>query len=405
MVYIERDIEKDLNKWIEDREILAIRGPRQCGKTTILNRIRENLIKKGVSEKNIHYINFEDNVIRLKFEENWRDFINLYLTNGKNYFLIDEVQYVKDIGKKLKLIFDSFNNIKIIITGSSSFDLTNLGQYLVGRVLFFNLLPFNFREFLRAKDEKYERLYNQVKIDLEKIKLTKTIFLEDLNSLLHEYLTFGGYPRVILENDREKKKEILKNMFTTYVEKDVVSLYGNKYRDNSVKILKTLSANLGGIIKYENLTEVSGLKYSEIKEILPILQDSFVISIVNPFYKNLVSELRKNPKIYFVDMGIRNYLYEKFDNLDFDYLYENFVYNQLKVKFNIKYWRTTTKTEVDFVIDKSLPIPIEVKRNKKVTRALRSFIKNYKSEIVIVANLKIAEKIEKSIYAIPFVYF
>lgn len=293
----------------------------------------------------------------------------------------------------------------MIITGSSSFDLTNLGKYLVGRVLFFDLLPFNFHEFLRSKGERYERLHEEIRVDMKDIKIKKTIFLDELNSLLYEYLTFGAYPRVILEEDKEKKKVLLKNIFNTYIEKDVSSVHKGKYKEGIIKLLKTLSSTIGGIIKYETLIETSGLNYKEIKEIIQILQDSYVISVVNPFHRNLVTELRKNPKIYFVDFGFRNYLMQNFDNLDFQFLYENFIYNELKPMHIVKYWRTTTKTEVDFVVENLNIIPIEVKTTAKITRATRSFMKTYNSKFGIIANLKAADNPEKLIYLIPFVYF
>lgn len=407
MVYIKREIEGELFKWLESREIIAISGSRQSGKTTILTRLKDALIANGVDERRINYINFEDDIIRLKFEENPKEFIEFYLTPQKHYFMLDEVQYVKDIGKKLKLIFDSFHNVKLIITGSSSFDLTNLGSFLVGRVLFFNIYPFNFLEFLRTKGEKYEKLYRELKIDLfGKISLKKSVFLDDLNKLLHEYLIFGSYPRIILEDKIENKKELLKNLFVTYIEKDIVGLYGIKYRENVVKLLKAIAYSSGNVTNYETLRIHSGLKYNEVRDILPLLEDSFVISIVRTFYKNLMNELRKNPKIYFVDYGIRNYLLERFDNLSFDVLYENFVHNELKRIYMVKYWRTTAKTEVDFVVEhKNELIPIEVK--VKITRAYRSFIQHYNPKLGLIPNLNTLDRAKINgcdVLKVPFVY-
>jgi hypothetical protein len=404
--YIERNIEKQLISWLDAREILLIRGPRQSGKTTILNRLIEILKNRKVEEGKIHLINFEDSMLRIEFEKDPKEFIESYLEGGKNYFLMDEVQYIQDVGKKLKLIFDSFNNVKMIITGSSSFDMTNLGKYLVGRVIFFELYPFSFSEFLRAKNERLEKIHEQIKIDInKKTVIKKSIFIERLNALLHEYLTFGSYPRVVLENDKNKKKELLKNLFLNYIEKDVVSLYGNKYRDKTVKLLKVL-ASCKSIIKYETLTVNSNLKYKDVTELLPLLQDSFVISILSPFYKNLLNELRKNPKIYFVDYGVRNYLLGNFENIDFDFLYENFIHNELKREHKINFWRTTAKTEVDFIINEK--IPIEVKIKPKITRSLRSFIHKYKIKKAFIANLKTIDKKKinnSEIYFCPFVYF
>jgi len=155
-----------------------------------------------------------------------------------------------------------------------------------------------------------------------------------------------------------------------------------------VKLLKSISSSMGNTIDFENLSETSGLKYNEVREILPLLEDTFVISLVKPFHKNLNIELRKNPKIYFVDCGIRNYLLENFDNLGYLHLYENFVFNQIR-DFNPKYWRTTSKADVNFVVkDNEKIIPIEVKTKPKLTKSLRSFIDNYKPKKVFISNLK-----------------
>jgi predicted AAA+ superfamily ATPase len=401
VVYIQREIEKDLEKWLDEREILAIRGARQAGKTTLLMRIREKLLNKGVSDKNIIYLSFEDDLSRISFEENPKKFVSSYFGKEKVYFLLDEVQYVKEIGRKLKLIFDSFANTKIIITGSSSFDLTNLGKYLVGRVIFFDLHLFSFLEFLRAKGERYEKIYSEYKFDLKEKRIEKNPFLEELNALLKEYLTYGSYPRVVLA-DIDKKNELLKNIFITYIEKDIVALHGNTHRDEIIKLLQIL-ASTKGLIKYESLLSDSKLKFNELKQILSILQDSFAIAIVRPFHKNLITELKKNPKIYFVDYGIRNYLS---NSIDFGILYENFVYNEMARKHEVKYWRTTAKTEIDFIIQNNNLVAAEVKTTSKITRALRSFIETYKINLALIFNLnKISkDKINScDVISLPFV--
>jgi len=408
MAYVEREIEKDLGRWLEEREMLAIRGPRQSGKTTLLERMKEMALSRGIDEKQIHYISFEDDLVRLKFEKDAKEFVRSYIAAGKNYFLFDEVQYVNDAGKKLKLLFDSFPEVKFVFTGSSSFDLTNVGALLVGRVVFFDLLTFNFKEFLRAKGERFERIYNENRIDVAgTVKIKEMLFVDELNKHLHEYLTYGGYPRIVLEEEAEKKKELLANLFTTYVEKDVVSMYGKKYRDGGVKLLKSFAAMLTSTVQYETLSQTAGLKTNEVKGIMPLLQDSFVIFITPPFYRNLITELRKNPKVYFVDYGIRNHLLENFDSVEFDGLYENFVHNELKRKGRMKYWRTTSKTEVDFVLEHGNEIiPIEVKTTAKTTKALRSFISEYAPKRAFVANLKETgrEKINGcEVFTVPFV--
>lgn len=411
MAYIKREIEPEVEKWLDSREIIAIRGPRQSGKTTLLKRLESILKAKGVVEERVHYISLEDDLTRMKFEEDPKEFVEFHMVSkGRHYFLFDEVQYVKDAGKKLKAVFDFFSNAKLIISGSSSFDLTSLGSYLVGRIVFFNLYPFSFLEFLRVKGEKYEKLHEKLSISLGKkdLKVGETVFLNDLNKFLHEYLTFGSYPRIVLEGSRDKKKELLKNLFTTYVEKDIVALYGIRHREKAVKLLKAASSILGSVISYETLSENSGLKYHEVREILPLLEDSFVIFVVKPFYKNLLNEIRKNPKIYFVDFGVRNHLAENFENPEFAPLYENFVHNELKRRYQVKYWRTTAKTEVDFIVEyKKEIMPVEVKIKPKITRSFRSFIESYKPKKALVLNLNAVDKTRIdncNVSIVPFAY-
>jgi predicted AAA+ superfamily ATPase len=409
---IQRDIENQIRKWLFDREIIAIRGPRQSGKTTMLGVIRDKLIKKGIDADDIHFFSFEDTDLRIKFEENPKEFVDAHVNSTKkNYFLLDEIQYLKDPGQKLKSVFDSYKNIKIIITGSSSFDLTQLGRFLVGRIVFFNLYPFSFHEFLRAKGKKYENIHNKVRLNLESPdydNIQKTVFLGDLNKLMHEYLTFGSYPRVVLERSREKKIELLRNMFITYVEKDIVGLYGIKYRDNVVRLLKSISSMLGSVVKFETLSEHSGLKYHRVRELMPLLVDSFVISLVKPYHRNLLNELRKNPKIYFVDYGLRNHLLENFDNVVFDSLYENFFHNEVKGSFDVRYWRTTAKTEVDFILERNkIVCPVEIKTKPKITRSFRSFIGHYRPRDAFVYNLDSINQIDigtSRVHVLPLCY-
>lgn len=405
-MYVQRDIEEKVEKWLFAPEILAIRGPRQCGKTTLLGRIREKLISNGTPANHVFTISFDEDLVRMSFEKDPKAFINSYLGDGRRYMLLDEVQGVHDIGKKLKLVFDSFKNVKMIMTGSSSFELTELGKYLVGRVIFFDMLPLNFKEFLRSKGERYEKIHEEIMFDITKPVLKKNIFIDELNKLMHEYITFGAYPRVVLESDNQKKKELLKNMFVTYVEKDVVAQFGIKYRDSAVKLLKTLALMMGGVVNYTTLAQNAGLTSKEVRELLPLLQDTFVISIVNPFFKNAINELRKNPKVYFVDYGIRNYLSGELDDPVFDSLYENYVYNELRRLTTMKYWRTTAKTEVDFIMENKEIIPIEVKTTPKITRSFRSFITHYQPRNAIIATLNETEERtidECKVYITPFV--
>ena len=406
--YIKRDVEDKIIKWIDDREIIVIRGPRQCGKTTMLRRIKEILLERNVPQESVVMLDLEDPLVKIEFEKNPKAYISSKLFGKRTYFLLDEVQAMERVGEIMKLIFDSFDNIKIIMTGSSSFDLTRLGEMLVGRVIFIDMGPFSFQEFLRAKDPSLERAYIQSRFNIEKAELLQPVRLTEMNEMLKEYLLYGGFPRIVLEQNRDKKVELLNNLFITYIEKDIVSKYGVRRKDSTVTLLKTLAYNCGDVVNVMKLTEITGLKYREIRELLPLLQDSFVVRIIRPFHRNLNTELKKHPKVYFFDTGMRNFLAGSFDENQLPKLYENFVANMLHsaYKDDVKYWRTTSNSEVDFVVCKGKEvIPIEVKTAARPRRSLYTFMDEYSCKIAILPNLLNAKEEHRDGKRLLFVPF
>ena len=164
MKYLERELTEELKKWINRREIYAIKGPRQSGKTTLLKIIQDWLIEeRRVKPNNIIFLTFEDRENIEKFSQDPKEFINSFIEDEKEryYFLLDEYHYVPDGGQKLKLLYDTFENIKFIVTGSSSLEIVALSKYLVGRVFSFYLFPMNFNEYLIAKDPRISRIYQK----------------------------------------------------------------------------------------------------------------------------------------------------------------------------------------------------------------------------------------------------
>ena len=403
---IKRELENDVIKWINSRHIIAIRGTRQSGKTTFLKRIAEILQERKVGRNKIHIISFEDDIEKDKFESSPIQYINYYRGDdkSKHFFLLDEVQYVKNAGKLLKLIYDEVDNIKVFITGSSTLDLNEVSSYLVGRVLLFEMYPFSFLEFLRAKDDRMLKYYQSRVINLKKpvLKKDKPIFLTELNAYLKEYITYGGYPAIIMELNIEKKKVLLKNIYLTYIEKDIVKIYGIRYKQRISDLIRHLASINAGIINYNELSGLTGMYDKEIKEILSILEDTYIIKLVRPFHKNLTTELRKNPKIYFIDTGLRNFITGRFEFNDEEYgkLLENYVLGKLRSD-KVNYWRTTAKAEVDFISAEKMPV--EIKMQPKITRSFRSFIESYKPQTAFLANLNTYDKAKMGTTTIFFV--
>lgn len=390
---IPRDILVELQKWLDRREAFAIRGPRQSGKTTLLKILAKMLEGRG----KVTLLNFEDPDILEAFERNPKAYIGSFLEGqGRHFFLMDEYHSVRESGRKLKLLYDTFEQAKFVVTGSSSLELGGgMGRFLVGRIFFFELLPFSFHEFLKAKGERLARLQAEKNelvrgfIKGEEVEPGEEVFSREFEPLLHEYLRYGGYPAVVLAEDEETKRMILKGIYDTYISRDVVGFLrfadAFKYRDS----VRTLSASLGGLLNYHGLASAVGGHFKEVKRIVSILSETYIVNLVRPFYRNPRTELRKAPKVYFFDLGLRNYVINNFNPPDLrpdrGQLVENFVLLELMrmvPREDIHYWRTVAKAEVDFVLRVGgEPVPVEVKYQRGevgVPRSLRNFIRAYK---------------------------
>ncbi len=390
MEYYPRKIEEKLDKWMDRREALIIRGPRQSGKTTLLLHLKEKY--GGI------YITFEDEDMLNTFDTAPKEFVERFLREGKTVLFLDEAQYSKRVGKNVKLLFDLFSDkVKIVVTGSGSFDIkVEVGKYLVGRSIYFELLPLTFEEFLLWKAKDLHKIFVEYRSQLEEfIRSGKEIdvqpaFQKEFDSFLEEYLLFGGFPAIVKEKDEKVKVELLKNLTRTYIEKDVFFFLNIREIEKFRKLINYLSLTVGSILELSSLMREIGMDYRTLDNYISILLNTYIIHLVPPYYKNLVTELKKSKKVYFTDTGLRNSLINNFlpleNRIDKGALLENFVYNELKsLGYNIKYWRTTGKAEIDFIIEEqNQVIPVEVKSLGKIKRGFINFIEAYKPKNAIV---------------------
>ena len=410
-MHIQRKLEATILRYLEKPEILAIVGPRQAGKTTLLKKIQTSL-------KNSIFISFEDREELEFFEQDLKGFAKKYFHN--RYVFIDEFQYSKNGGKSLKYLFDTYPNVKLIISGSSAIDLTiHAIKYLVGRVFVFNLYQLDFEEFLRFKDENLARLYAEYKksFDLSKniIALPKISASanEQMTRLFKEFVLWGGYPRVIISQSDEEKTVVLKNIYNTYFLREIKEVMGLADDFRLSKLIKALATQIGQLISYSELGIIADYDYLTLKKYLNILEKTFICSPLKPYFANKRKEITKNPKMYFFDTGLRNYVLGDFAELenrtDKGFLYENFLFNQLaKQEVPANFWRTKAGAEVDFVVEvKKEKIPIESKSQfsaGKFSRSLHSFVDEYKPSVAVVLNEKAIEKSEKNgakVFALP----
>lgn len=393
-MYVRRELEEQINKFMDDPEIIAVIGPRQCGKTTLIQKCLEG-------KKNTHQISFDDQLLLQLFEDDLSSFIELHVEPFETIF-IDEVQYAKESGKKLKHIFDKYHK-KIIISGSSVSELSIQSmKYLVGRIITFNLYPFNFSEFLSYKDADLKRVYDKQAFG---VAITR-----ELNKYLEEFLVFGGYPRVVLEEDKEKKSVVLKNLYNTYLLKEIKEVLQLAEEKELIRLLKALALQTSNLIEYASLSQASGFNFPQLKKYLGVIEKTFICSRVSSFHTNKNTELSKTPKIFFFDNGFRNACLNNFslERTDIGESMENFVFSELiKKGFEVKYWRTKSKAEVDFIIEKNNEIiPIEVKttlHKENISRSYASFVEKYAPKKGFISSKEFESVVIKDKTSIHFV--
>lgn len=396
--YFPRGLTQKLIKHLPARQIFAILGPRQSGKTTLFTILQDHLEKKKkVPSENIFYFSFEDPEIRNQFNHNPKEFISRRIEplSSRAYFFLDEYHWVKEGGQKLKLLFDLFSSkVKFLITGSSSLEITfQTGKFLVGRVFYFHLFPFSFEEFLGVQSKEVLSAYQETRALIKKgiLPPKPTIFETKISQCFNQFVLFGGYPEVVKTKDPETKQLILKSIVDTYLEKDIRSLLLIENLEGYRKLLGLLGAQIGQLLSYHQLSSDSSLGFKLVKKYLDLLEETYVVKRIRPFYRNLSSELRKNPKLYFVDSGLRNSLLKVFTPLDNrsdkGNLVENFVFSQfLKEDISPNFWRTKGKAEVDFIFVKTreelLPVEVKFQSLKKpvVSKSFSSFISSYQPE-------------------------
>lgn len=393
-MYIKRTLQDKIKANLDKPEILAIIGPRQSGKTTLLKEISRPLEKA-------RYIDFEDRDVLELFNNDIKTFYNLHAKNT-HYLFIDEFQYARDGGQKLKYLYDTYK-IKIIISGSSALDLTHQAvKYLVGRIFVFQLFPLNFKEFLSYRDNRlYENVYLEIKQHFDAYikgdRKTPPAITSEVTSLIaehyYDYALFGGYPRVVTAGDAEEKVTVLKNIYNTYFLREIRDILQLTTETELQKLIKALALQVGSAVVYNELGQISSLKYVSLMNHLNILEKTFVVKKVLPFYKNKRIEIAKSPKVYFYDNGFRNMVidnFQKFDNrTDRGALNENFVASELlKAENNINYWRTKSDAEVDFILGNDrINMSIEVKSSintSKIGKSLVSFKEKYAPDKMIV---------------------
>lgn len=385
-MYVERDLASKIRQYLSAPEIIAVVGARQAGKTTLLKHLQA-----GIQDSS--FLTFEDIEIRELFDLDIKSFIELYIKPARVIF-IDEFQYSKRGGPGLKFIYDTVPDRKLIISGSSSLDLTiKAVKQLTGRILSFTLYPFSFREVLRSKDERLSKLFEST---LE-FGPVEPPLLQRLQKYFQEFVVYGGYPRVATAQNDEEKREILRNIFQVYLLRDVKDILGFVDDYKILSLVKALALQAGQAISYDELGNLTQQNTSVVKKQINFLEKTYVASLLRPYFRNKRTELVKNPKVYFFDTGLRNAVIKDFkpvnERQDKGALYENCVFSELMKKDRqVKYWRTKSKAEVDFVVDDQIPLEVKSGLAKPlVGKSLYSFMAKYQPERAFILNESLFE--------------
>ena len=393
-----RDLTIKIKAEIDNDEIILVVGPRQAGKTTVLHQI-EDFIK----EKNhvVHFLNLEDHEYLSLLKKSPKNLFKIFPFDlrQKTYVLVDEVQYLDNPTNFLKYFYDEYKGkIKIITTGSSAFYLDRrFKDSLVGRKKIFKLLTLSFKEFLRFKNEE-----DLIKQNLNKISLSEK---KKINLYYREYLIYGGYPRVVLSN-LSQKKEILEDLAYSYIKKDIFEA-NIKQEDIFYNLMRILASQIGNLVNSSETASTLNVSRSTIEDYLSIMERSFHIKLIHPFYKNLRKEITKMPKVYFIDLGLRNFLLKNLNQFDLredkGQILENILYRELLEKYDfseIKFWRTIQKHEVDFIIGEEIAYEVKVNSGKFNKNRYKKFIETYPE---IKFNVVTIDKLKEKIGDIPII--
>jgi predicted AAA+ superfamily ATPase len=407
---IKRKLFSELIDHLSQKEMSLIIGPRQAGKTTLMEMLKEYLDNRG--ERTL-FLNLDIEWDRPHFESQAALLkkIELELGQQHGYVFIDEIQRKDDAGLFLKGLFDLKLPYKFIISGSGSLELKQMiHESLVGRKRLFELPTVSFEEFINYRtDYRYEEnLADFLAIEMDKAQ-----------RLLLEYMQFGGYPRIVMAAEQREKLRLIDEIYRSVLEKDIAYLLKLDKPDVFSALIKMLAGQVGQLMNYTELASTLNVSFVTVKNYLWYAQKIFLIELIAPYARNVRKEISKSPVPYFWDLGLRNYSLGLFGYLESPlekgFIFENLIFLLLRQKLRFKaaklnYWRTKDKAEVDFVIEdgkRLIPLEVKFKRLKqdKVPVSLRSFINKYDPEQAYIINLDLSKtlKINKTtLFFMPF---
>ena len=334
-MHLNRSIEAKVLHYLWPNKVLLILGPRRVGKTHLLRKVLAQLPQEKVLQLNGEDMATEE-VLKLRTVENYKRLLSNY-----TLLVIDEAQKIPEIGLILKLIVDEISGLKILVTGSSMFDINNkLGEPLTGRKITLQLFPFAQQEYMQ----------------IENLVQTK--------SNLEERLIFGSYPELLHYGSTKEKTNYLNELVSDYLLKDILTLDGLRNSSKMLDLLKLIAFQIGKEVSLEELGKQLGLSKNTVERYLDLLSKVFVVYKLSGFSRNLRSEVVKSARWYFYDNGIRNALIANFSTLsmrtDIGELWENYCFSERlkhqhyqQIQASNYFWRTYQQQEIDWIEDRA----------------------------------------------------
>lgn len=346
---------KKIYPYLERKEAVALKGIRRAGKSTVIKQLILELINNKIDKKQILYLNLEDynfaNDLGIGlFEEVLSAYKKYSKNKDKVYFFIDEIQKIKGWERWIRTKYDLNDNIKFIVTGSSASLLSKeFSALLTGRNLSFKIMPLSFAEFL---------------------KFSKTKSLE-------EYMEFGGFPEVVLEESNDKKIFLLQQYFEDIIHKDIVDRYNIRNIKQLIEIARYLVSTASSKVSFNKLSKIFGISKDTIATYIGYMIDAYLLFEVTYFSYSakIRHDIAKLPKLYALDNGLINaasIIYSK----NLGQKFENAVLIKLAEQFNeISYW-SELKSEVDFIVDRvAINVTAADKMQKREMQGLEDFQK------------------------------
>lgn len=360
-MYIPQKQIDNIYKLMTPGKVVVIYGARRVGKTTLL----KHFLEKAGSEERVLFLNGDDIFVRENLGsqsvQKLKDFVGSH-----SLVIIDEAQYVEKVGLNLKLIVDHISNIKVIATGSSSFDLAkDVGEPLTGRKFVLKLFP------------------------LAQMEISQIEELHETEANLESRLIYGSYPEVITMGDNKLRATYLREMVSSYLFKDILELEGIRHANKLVRLLQLLAFQIGKGVSINELGMQLGMSKNTVERYIDLLEKVFLIYRLSSFSRNLRKEISKNQRYYFYDNGIRNALIENFNHIsirnDVGELWENYIMIERMKQHeygqhfsNSYFWRTYDKQEIDLVEEREGRLfGYEIKWQKTKTKIPRDWKSTY----------------------------